>query len=125
MYHINSLHSELEDIKGSLQSLKEIEKDLKDIRVKSVNMEKEIKELKEKCAELNLQSIESLVDEKIEKFSEGIYQRFETLKDEAKFDDTYIGYISAKLSSIYNYVYGAMQKAFSYITQKRITHNKS
>ena len=106
--------------------LKELEKDLKDIRVKSVNKEKEIKELKEKCAELNLQSIESLVDEKIEKFSEGIYQRFETLKDEAN-DDTNI--LGATVSSIYgsisNYIYNLMQKAFAYIMPKRITHNKS
>ena len=126
MYQINSLQSELEDIRGSLQRLKKLENDLEDIRVKSVNMGKEIMELEKKCAELNLQRIESLLDEKIEKFSEGIYQRFETLKDEANDDTNTLGAtVSSIYGSISNYIYNLMQKAFAYIMPKRITHNKS
>ena len=125
MYQINSLQSELEDIRGSLQRLKKLENDLEDIRVKSVNMGKEIMELEKKCAELNLQRIESLLDEKIEKFSEGIYQRFETLKDEANDDTNTLGAtVSSIYGSISNYIYNLMQKAFAYIMPKRITHNK-
>lgn len=126
MYQINSLQSELEDIRGSLQRLKKLENDLEDIRVKSVNMGKEIMELEKKCAELNLQRIESLLDEKIEKFSEGIYQRFETLKDEANDDTNTLGAtVSSIYGSISNYIYNLMQKAFAYIMPKRITHKKS
>ena len=126
MYQINSLQSELEDIRGSLQRLKKLENDLEDIRVKSVNMGKEIMELEKKCAEPNLQRIESLLDEKIEKFSEGIYQRFETLKDEANDDTNTLGAtVSSIYGSISNYIYNLMQKAFAYIMPKRITHKKS
>ena len=89
-------------------------------------MGKEIKELKEKCAELNRQSIESLVDEKIEKFREEISQGFKTYRS------TLRSTLSAIASSIYgsiaaipNNIYNLMQKAFAYIMPKRITHNKS
>ena len=102
MYRINSIHSELKD------------------------MGKEIMELKEKCAELNRQSIESLVDEKIEKFSEEISQGFKTLKD----DDTntlsgIASYICGSIASIPNYIYNGIQKVFSRFMPKGITHNKS
>ena len=104
MYRINSIHSELED------------------------MGKEIMELKEKCAELNRQSIESLVDEKIEKFSEEISQGFKTLKD----DDTNTNTLSAIASSIFgsiasisNNIYNRIRKVFSRFMPKRITHKKS
>ena len=127
LQNLTKLENELEDIRGSL---KKLEKDLEDIRV---NTGKEIKELKEKCDELNCQRIESLVDEKVEKFREGIYRSFETLKDEAKLDeakldeakldeaklnDTYIGYIRAKIRSIYNKVYDAIQNVFSFMPKR-------
>lgn len=138
--YTNSLQSELKGIRGRLQNLTKLENELKDIRGSlkkleedlehiRVNTGKEIKELKEKCAELNCQRIESLVDKIIEEFREGIYQSFKTLKDEAKLDeakleakldeaklnDTYIGYIRAKFRSIYNKVYDAIQNFFSFM----------